>query len=55
MSRKNPNIPAPGKTPRRHLIRQAWLRRPLKVLAGILLFILLLPVLIYLPPVQTLL
>lgn len=55
MSRKNPDIPAPGKTPRRHLIRQAWLRRPLKVLAGILLFILLLPVLIYLPPVQTLL
>ncbi len=48
--------PAPqGKKPRRHLIKSAWLRRPLKVLLGIFIFILLLPVLVYLPPVQTLL
>lgn len=43
------------KAGRRHLIRKAWIRRPLKVLGALILFILLLPVLAYLPPVQTLL
>lgn len=35
-----------------HLIHSAWIRRPLKVLLGVLIFILFIPVLIYLPPVQ---
>ena len=45
----------PPKPKKHHLIKSAWLRRPLKVLLGIFIFILLLPVLIYIPPVQTLL
>jgi len=48
------NISAP-RLPRRHLIKAAWIRRPLKVLAVIAVVIVLLPVLVYLPPVQTLL
>lgn len=40
---------------KRHLIRQPWLRIPLKILLGIVIFILLLPVLIYLPPIQSVL
>ncbi|MDE5870608.1 MAG: hypothetical protein K2H22_01495, partial [Muribaculaceae bacterium] len=37
---------------KRHLIRNAWIRRPLKVLGCLVVFILLIPVLLYLPPVQ---
>lgn len=37
---------------KRHLIRPAWLRRTLKTFLCILVVILLLPVLLYLPPVQ---
>ncbi len=44
------NTPAP-KT-KKHLIRNAWIRRPLKVIGAIIIFILLIPVLLYLPPVQ---
>ena len=40
---------------KRHLIRPPWLRIPLKILLGIVIFILLLPVLIYLPPIQSVL
>ncbi|MDE7159877.1 MAG: translocation/assembly module TamB, partial [Muribaculaceae bacterium] len=37
-----------------HLIRPAWLRIPLKTLMWIVIVILLVPVLLYVPPVQTL-
>ena len=37
---------------KKHLIRPTWLRRTLKVLFGVVVFILLIPVLLYLPPVQ---
>lgn len=47
--------PAPGKPRKRHLIKSAWIRRPLKVIGCLLVVILLLPVLVYLPPVQSLL
>ncbi|MDE5794479.1 MAG: translocation/assembly module TamB [Muribaculaceae bacterium] len=40
------------KAPKRHLIRSPWLRIPLKVICGIIILILLIPVLLYLPPVQ---
>lgn len=44
------------KKPRfRHQIKSAWIRIPLKVILGILIFLILLPVLVYIPPVQTLL
>ncbi len=43
-----------AKTPRRkkHLIRPTWLRRTLKTLLALVFLILLLPVLLYIPPVQ---
>ncbi len=41
-----------GKVAKRHFIHPTWLRRTLKTLLGILIFILLIPVLLYLPPVQ---
>lgn len=50
--------PAPeeGKERRRprkhHVIRCAWVRIPLKLLLSLIIFILMIPVLIYLPPVQ---
>lgn len=51
--------PAPGqeggedpKPPKKHLIRPAWLRRTLWVLFGLVIFILLVPVLLYVPFVQ---
>ena len=45
--------PAPEeKVIRKHLIRNPWIRRPLKVVGCLILFVLLLPVLLYLPPVQ---
>ena len=37
---------------KRHLIRSPWIRRPLKVLGCLVIFVLLIPVLLYLPPVQ---
>ncbi|MDE6379938.1 MAG: AsmA-like C-terminal region-containing protein [Muribaculaceae bacterium] len=40
------------KAKRRHLIRNAWIRRPLKVLGCLVVLVLLVPVLLYLPPVQ---
>lgn len=46
--------PAPDKSPKKHLIRPTWLRRTLKTLLGFLIVILLIPVLLYLPPVQDL-
>lgn len=42
-----------GKPPKRHLVRPTWLRRTLKTLACVLVVIMLLPVLLYIPPVQT--
>lgn len=44
-----------GKKPKKHLIKKTWLRRTLKCLGILLIVILLLPVLAYVPPVQTLL
>ena len=44
-----------GPAPKKHWIRPTWLRRTLKTLLGVLIFILLLPVLIYIPFVQDLL
>ncbi|MDE5774116.1 MAG: translocation/assembly module TamB domain-containing protein, partial [Muribaculaceae bacterium] len=38
---------------KRHLIKPAWLRIPLKCIGCILVVILMLPVLLYIPPVQT--
>lgn len=37
---------------KKHLIRSAWIRRPLKVLGCLIVLVLLIPVLLYLPPVQ---
>ncbi len=52
-----PDNGAPGNAPvkktRRHLIRNPWIRIPLKTLMWILLVIILIPVLLYVPPVQT--
>lgn len=42
----------PARKPRRHLIRPAWLRRTLKTLLGLLIFIMLLPVIVYIPFLQ---
>ena len=36
-----------------HLIRPAWIRIPLKIICCILLVVALIPVLLYIPPVQT--
>ena len=44
-----------GKKPKRHLIHPTWLRRTLKTLACVIAFIIILPVLIYVPPIQDLL
>lgn len=41
-----------GKRPKRHLIRPTWLRRTLKGLLGLLIFLLMLPVLVYVPFIQ---
>lgn len=50
----NENQPqqAPKKKKKWHLIRPTWLRRTLKTLLCLILFILILPFLIYVPPVQ---
>ncbi|MDE7420570.1 MAG: translocation/assembly module TamB domain-containing protein [Muribaculaceae bacterium] len=50
----DPNTAPEKKAPKRHLIRSPWLRIPLKVLGCLILLILLIPVLLYLPPVQNL-
>ncbi len=42
--------PAPKQ--KKHLIGNAWIRRPLKVLGCLIILVLLIPVLLYLPPVQ---
>lgn len=42
-----------GKIEKKHFIRPKWLRIVLRVLLCIILFILIIPVLIYVPPVQT--
>lgn len=39
---------------KKHLIRPAWLRIPLKILMWLVIIILLIPILIYIPPVQDL-
>lgn len=44
--------PRKEKKSRHRLIRCGWVRIPMKILLGLLIFILLIPVLIYLPPVQ---
>lgn len=46
------NHPVEKVKTKKHLIRPTWLRRTLKVLFGVVVFILLIPVLLYLPPVQ---
>lgn len=58
-NRKNPETPGSVKDPEkkrvsRHLIRPRWLRITLKTLMWILVAIILIPVLLYVPPVQTL-
>ena len=45
----SPKEPATGK---RHLIRTTWLRRLLKTLMWFIIVVLLIPVLLYIPPVQ---
>lgn len=47
-----PNDAPEKKAPKRHLIRSPWIRRPLKVFGCLIFFIILIPVLLYLPPVQ---
>jgi len=53
------NKPDAGRTPdkgsqrKRHIIKPTWLRRTLKTLMWIIIGILLIPVLLYIPPVQT--
>lgn len=42
-----------GKRRRPHLIGPAWIRIPLKTLAWLLLVVLCIPVLLYIPPIQT--
>ena len=53
---KVPEVGEPaGKKPkarRRHLIGNPWIRIPLKVFGWIVLFVLLIPVILYIPPVQ---
>lgn len=55
---QNPEVDEPKepkKKIKRHLIHPTWLRRTLKTLACIVVFIILIPVLVYVPPVQDLL
>lgn len=44
---------APVKKGKKHLIRPTWLRRVLKTLMCVVIVVLLIPVLLYIPPVQT--
>lgn len=52
---ENPPQNEPKSKGKRHLIHPTWLRRTLKISGVILLVILMIPVLVYIPPVQTLL
>lgn len=54
-STKTPDAPEAPKPPKRHLIGNAWIRRPLKALGCLVILIVLIPVLLYIPPVQNLL
>ncbi len=51
-SQPTENVPAPEKKTKKHLISSPWIRIPLKVLGCILVVVLLIPVLLYIPPVQ---
>ncbi len=42
----------PGAKHKKHLIANAWIRRPLKVIGCLIIIILMIPVLLYIPPVQ---
>lgn len=54
-STESHDAPKPdGKRPKRHLIRPRWLRVTLKTLIWIVIAVLMIPVLLYIPPVQTL-
>lgn len=44
---------SPAKKVKRHWVRPRWLRRVLRTLLGLIIFILLIPVLVYVPFVQT--
>lgn len=46
-------IKGAGRKKRRHLIRPAWLRIPLKIVFWLIVALLLIPVALYIPPVQT--
>ncbi|MDE6022869.1 MAG: translocation/assembly module TamB [Muribaculaceae bacterium] len=41
-----------SKLPKKHLIGNPWIRRPLKVVGYLVILVMLIPVLLYLPPVQ---
>lgn len=43
-----------GKRVKHHLIKNKWIRRTLKTLLGFVVFLVLLPIALYIPPVQTL-
>ncbi len=43
---------AAAKKTKHHLIRSPWIRRPLKVIGCLIVIVLLIPVLLYIPPVQ---
>ncbi len=51
---KDPKAESPEerKPPRRHLIPWGWLRIPLKIILWLIVIVLLIPVLLYIPPVQ---
>lgn len=48
----DPTEGKPKKIAKKHLIGNPWIRRPLKVLGWLFVIILLIPVLLYIPPVQ---
>lgn len=52
-SQMPPSAEEAGKKRKKHLIRPAWLRIPLKIVMWIIIVVLLIPVLLYVPPVQT--
>ena len=49
---ENAAAPDPAPKKRKHWIRHAWVRIPLKVLMWIIIVVILIPVLLYIPPVQ---
>ncbi|MDE6576712.1 MAG: hypothetical protein K2K58_00870, partial [Muribaculaceae bacterium] len=50
---QSPMPPKDGKKTRRHLIRPKWLRITLKSIMWLVIVVLMIPVLLYVPPVQT--